>query len=248
MISFILLLLLSLILIGCLILKMVKIKLTRKIDTIICIVLPILTLGMFIAMFIECNARREKDIKILNNLINIVENTFNYNRVFISNDEKKQCKDSLLYYTQQLSDIAFQDSLITIIYGESQDIKLRITQAKEAVDAQLKRINRLNDYLDCPIKVDTKQQVNNIHMQEPFTKGLPTLNLIFSCRNIPDSIIALQVTVIRCDTTIYSQQYEYNPVNSVTVPHIPQSKEKVELGYIIQKDNKNIYNYIIYDE
>lgn len=248
MISFILLLLLSFVLVCCLVIKLVKIKLTSKLDTIICVVLPALTLAMFIAMLIECNIRREKDIIILNDLITIVEKSFSTNRIFISNNEKKQCQDSLLYFDEQLNNLAHQDSLITIIYGESPYTQTRISKAKEAIAAQLKRINRLNNLLDTPIQIDSKQQVNNIHMQEPFTKELPTMNFIFSCRNIQDSVVAIQVTVIRSDSIIYTQQYEYNPVNSVTIPHVPGSKEKVELGYIIQKGNKNNYNYIIYGE
>lgn len=248
MISFIILLILSFVLIFCLILKIVKIKLPRKIDIAICVVLPFLTVSVFIAMLIECNVRRQKDIKTLNALITIVDNAFSYNRVFGSNEEKRLCRDSLLYYKKELSNISLQDSLITILYGESQDMNTRVNQAKGLVTEQIKRLNRLNDFIDSPFKIDTKHKVDNIHLRESFTTEQPRLNLIFSCRNVQDSVVAIQVTVLRSDTVFYSRQYEYNRVNSVTVPYIPDANEKIELGYITQKGNINNYNYIIYGE
>ena len=248
MISFFLLLLLSLVLISCLIIKLIKIKLPRKIDIVICVVLPTLTLLMFIAMFIECNIRRNKDIKVLNELITIVEKTHNYNRVFVSNEEKKLYTDSLLYYKEQLNKIAAQDSLITIISGNSPNIKANINQAKEVIDAQLKHIIRLNNFIDTPFHIDSKQIVNNIHLQEPYTKNLQKLNFIFSCKNTPNTVVAIQATVIIEDTIVYSQQYEYNRINSITIPHVPEAKERVELGYITFENNKYNYKYIIYGE
>ena len=246
MISIILLLLFSLFMIGCLILKLVKVKLSRRADIVVCVVSPLLALVSLVSMQIECSIRRKNDINTLEELVDIAKNTLSYNRVFRSNEEKKLCIDSLLLFNEQLDEIAHQDSLITIICGESLDVKTRIFEAREMVAAQLKRINRLNDFLDAPISIDSKRQVNNIHLQESFTKELPTMNLIFSCRNIPDSVVALQVTVMRFDTIVYSQQYSYNRVNSVTIPHDPNSMEKVEIGYITLKDSINNYNYMIY--
>lgn len=248
MISFIILLILSFVLIFCLILKIVKINLSRKIDITICVVLPFLTISVFIAMLIECNIRREKDIKTLNTLITIVNSAFSYNRVFSSNEEKRLCKDSLLYYNEKLRNISLQDSLITILCGESQDIKVRVSQAKGLVTEQIKRLNRLNDFIDSPFKIDTKHKVDNIHLKKPFTTEQPRLNLIFSCRNVQDSVVAIQVTVLKFNTIVYSRQYEYNRVNSVTIPYIPNANEKIVLGYITQKGNINNYNYIIYGE
>ena len=248
MISLLILLLLSLVLISCLIIKLIKIKLPRKIDLIICVVLPTLTLSMFIAMFIECNIRRDKDIKILNELITIVENTHNYNRVFVSNEEKRLYTDSLLHYKEQLNKIAAQDSLITIISGNSQNIKTNINQAKELINAQLRHLTRLNNFIDTSLHIDSKQIVNNIHLQEPYTKSLQKLNLIFSCKNTPNTVVAIQATVIIEDTIVYSRQYEYNRINSITIPHVPGAKERVELGYITFENNKYNYKYIVYGE
>lgn len=199
-------------------------------------------------MLVECKIRRENDIKELDNLIFIVENTISYNRVFISNKEKNECKDSLLIFNEQLNNIALQDSLITILYGESPDMKLRISHAKEAVTSQLKRINRLNDYLDGSIKIDFRQQVDNINIHNFYTPKLSTLNLIFSCRGVTDSVVAVQVNIIRGDTILYAQQYKYNRVNSITVPNIVEKKEIIELGYIIKQNNKFIFNYINYGQ
>ena len=246
MISLTMLLLFSLVMVGCLTLKLVKVKLSRKVDLIVCVISPLLTLAALVSMQIECGIRRRNDVDTLKELVTIAKNTLNYNRVFVSNEEKEQCIDSLLYFSEQLDKMAHQDSLITIICGESWEVKKRINEAKEVVAAQLKRINRLNDYLDTPIDVDTKRQVDNIHLLEPFPKELPTLNLIFSCRNIPDSVIAIQVSVTRSDTVVYSQQYSYSRVNSVTIPHVPNSIEQVEIGYITLKDSTNNYNYMIY--
>ena len=64
----------------------------------------------------------------------------------MSNEEKKLYTDSLLHYKEQLNKIASQDSLTTIISGNSPNIKANINQAKEVIDAQLKHIIRLNNY------------------------------------------------------------------------------------------------------
>lgn len=246
MISLILLLLFSLFILGCLILKLVKVKLSRRADVVVCVVSPLLALAALISMQVECSVRRKNDFRTLEELVTIAKSTLSYSRVFRSNEEKKVCIDSLLLFNEQLNEIAHQDSLITIICGESQDVKTRIMEAREMVTAQLKRITRLNDFLDSPINIDFKQQVNNIHLQEPFTKELPTLNLVFSCRNIPDSVVAIQVTVMGLDTVVYSQQYNYSRVNSVTIPYNPSLIEEIEIGYITLKDSTNKYNYMIY--
>ena len=246
MISLILALLFSLFMVGCLILKLVKVNLSKRVDIVVCIVSPLLALTALISMQVECSIRRRNDIRTLEELITIAKNTLDYSRVFSSNEEKEVCIDSLLLFDEQLNEIARQDSLITFICGESQDVKKRIIEAKKMVAAQLKRNTRLNDFLDSPINIDFKQQVNNIHLQEPFTKELPTLNLVFSCRNIPDSVVAIQVTVMGLDTVVYSQQYNYSRVNSVTIPHNPSLIEEIEIGYITLKDSTHKYNYMIY--
>ena len=232
--------------VGSLILKLVRIKLSKRSNMIICTILPLLTLAVFASLLIECHIRREKEIKILDELISIVENSLSYNHVFTSNEEKKECEDSLLFFNEQLNNILSQDSLTTFICGESEDIKKRVNFAKGVVESQLKRVNRLNDYLDVSLKIDSIQRVDNIHLQEPVPQELPTLNLIFSCSNVLDSTVAIQVLVMRDDTIAYSRQYEYNLINSITVPHDFNSKESLKLGYITKKDNKHKFNYIVY--
>ena len=248
MVSFLFLLLLSIVLICCLIIKLIRIRLSRQANSVSCIVLPILAIIVFLSMLCECYMRRKSDIKQLDEMTSIVSQIIGYNRVFSSNGEKEACIDSLKYLQGKLEGIVIQDSLISIIYGESQDMKNRITMTSNLVASQRKRLERLNDYLPDTVIVNQRIRTNNIHVHNPFSTKLRTQNVIFSCHNNADSIIAVQVTIYRKKTISYQKQYEYKRVNSISIPNAPNTKETIEVGFITKKDSENILNYCIYEK
>lgn len=246
MISFIFLLLLSFFLIGGLFMKLLRLSLSKKLNIVICIILPFLTVLMFVAMLVECNIRRGVEIKNLDKITDIVTKTLLYNKVFESNIEKRQSIETLLQCRERLAEIAFQDTLITIICGSSDKMTERIIQTKQAVNSQITRIGRLNDYLDLPYSIDSIEILDKIHFHEPIITKLNTLNLIYSFPNNRDSILATQVMVSVNDTVVFSRQYEYKKVNSITIPHVHDNAEIVKVGYVTFEKNKYIFKYNIY--
>ena len=82
-----------------------------------------------------------------------------------------------------------------------------------------------------------------IHYQEPYTKELSTLNFIFSCKQELKDIQAIQVVIYRDNLIVFSKQYKPETVNSIVVPHIPNSSETIELGYI----EDGTFKYINYN-
>lgn len=248
MVSFVFLLLLSIVLICCLIIKLIRIRLSRQANIIICIVLPLLAIIMFLSMLFECYMRRNSDIKQLDEITSVVSKIKGYNRVFSSNGEKEACIDSLKYLQEKLEGIVIQDSLISIIYGESQDMKNRISKTSNLVVSQKKRLERLNDYLLDTVIVNRRIRTDNIHIHDLFSTKLRILNVIFSCHNNEDSIIAAQVTIYKNDTIAYQKQYKYKRVNSISIPNEPNTEVTIEVGYITKKNSENILNYCRYEK
>lgn len=248
MISFVFLLLLSIALISCLIIKIIRIRLSRQANIFICIVLPILVIILFVSMLCECYMRRKSDTRQLDEIISVVSQVKGFNRVFSSNSEKEACIDSLKYFQDKIEGIIIQDSLISIIYGESQEMKNRISNTFNLVTSQRKRLERLNDFHIDTIIVNQRIKTDNIHIRDTYSEKLKIQNVIFSCHNNADSIIAAQVTVYRMKKIAYQKQYKYKRVNSISVPNDPNIEETIEVGYITRKNREYILNYCIYEK
>lgn len=246
MTSVIFAIILSCLLLFAFILKVIKVNFSKRINIVMCSVLPMTMLCMFIAMFIECGLRRTNDIKKMDEMIAILDKTLRYNKVFESNKDKYSCLDSLQKFRFMIDEISQKDSIISIIWGNSSKMNMRINQVRQAVSSQSKRIGRLNDYLDKVMTIDSVNLVNNIHVQKQLTLGENTMNIIFSCREDNADIAATQVSVITGDSVVYTKQYIYKNVNSVCIPQKLEMEEKIEIGYIKIVNGKYIYNYNIW--
>jgi hypothetical protein len=157
--------------------------------------------------------------------------------LFYTDSEKLTYLDSLKYY----------DSVLDLLgeVSSSDLIKDEISRTKKLISDQTLRVSRLNDFLVDPVEFSNKYEIEeDIHYQEPYTKDLSTLNFIFTCnqKNLSD-ISAIQVFLYKDDSVIYSKQYKPEKINSIVVPHIPNSSEVIELGYI----KKDTFNYIKYN-
>lgn len=157
--------------------------------------------------------------------------------LFYTDSEKLTYLDSLKYY----------DSVLDLFseISSSDLIKDEISRTKNLISNQILRVSRLNDFLVDPVEFSNKYEIEeDIHYQEPYTKDLSTLNFIFTCKqgNLSD-ILAIQVFLYREDSVVYSKQYKPKNINSIVVPHIPNSSEVIELGYI----KKDTFNYIKYN-
>lgn len=157
--------------------------------------------------------------------------------LFYTDSEKLTYLDSLKYY----------DSVLDLLneVSSSDLIKDEISRTKKLISNQTLRVSRLNDFLVDSVEFSNKYEIKeDIHYQEPYTKDLSTSNFIFTCKqeNLSD-ILAIQVFLYRDDSVVYSKQYKPKKINSIVVPHIPNSSEVIELGYI----KKDTFNYIKYN-
>jgi hypothetical protein len=157
--------------------------------------------------------------------------------LFYTDSEKLTYLDSLKYY----------DSILDLLseVSSSDLIEDKISRTKKLINNQTLRVSRLNDFLVDPVEFSNKYEIEeDIHYQEPYTKDLSTLNFIFTCKqeNLSD-ILAIQVFLYREDSVVYSKQYKPKNINSIVVPHIPNSSEVIELGYI----EKDIFKYLKYN-
>ena len=72
---------------------------------------------------------------------------------------------------------------------------------------------------------------------------LKKLNLIYSFPNNKDSILATLIMVSVNDSVVFSKQYEYKRVNSITIPNVHDNAEIIKVGYVTFEKNKYIFKY-----
>lgn len=248
MISFYLTVILALLLFVGLIIKLCNVKLAKSANRFICLILPLLCIAMFIALMFESSFKRKAQLRELDSMLSIVKNGINSNRVFESDEEKLRCLDSLLWQKQILSKIAFEDSLVSIISSHDTLIENRIRQTDNAISQQIKRIERLNDFYNSELKIDTViQDHGTIELIEPVTDRLTTWNFAFKCNRSVENIVCTYVLILSKDSIIYQKAFVYNEkINCFVVPHKPDSEEIIRAGYIIKNNNINEFRYTTY--
>lgn len=156
--------------------------------------------------------------------------------LFYTESEKSSYLDSLKYYEGVLD--SYTKTTRSDIIGDE------ILKVKKLIGDQVLRIGRLNKLLTEPIEFNEKSEIKEIiHYQEPYTRELSTLSFIFSCKHELENISAIQVIVYRGESIVFHQQYKPEKVNSIVVPHIPESNEIIELGYI----EEGTFKYINYN-
>lgn len=248
MISFFLTIIVAFVLFIGLILKLCNVKMGKSVNRIVCIVLPLICISMFIAMLFESSLKRKAQLRELDSMLTIVENVINCNRVFESNEEKYKCLDSLEWQEQLLVEIAFEDSLVSIITSHDTLIENRIKMVDNVIKQQTKRIKRLNDFYNQEVHIDTSVlDLESVQLIVPVTDKLPTWNFAFNCKRNIDNIICTYVQVLSNDSVVYQNAFEIKEkINSFVAPHIPTSNESIRVGYIIKKDNINEFRYNTY--
>lgn len=248
MVSFYLTIILALLLFVGLIIKLCNVKLNKSANRFICLILPVLCIAMFIALMFESSFKRKAQLRELDSMISIVRNGINSNRVFESDEAKLRCLDSLLWQKQALSKIAFEDSLVSIITSHDTLIENRIRQADNAITQQIKRIERLNDFYNNEVKIQTAVlDQGTIKLIEPVTNKLTTWNFAFKCNRSVENIVCAYVQIMSKDSIIYQKAFVYNEkINCFVVPHKPESDEIIRAGYIIKNNNINEFRYTTY--
>lgn len=248
MISFFLSLLLGLIALVCLGLKMTGRKFSKSWDIAICLVVPILCILMFVSMMVETSIRRSANMKELDAIISVVEYSLNSDRVFRTNEEKARCLDSLNVYMERVNDIAFNDSLISVVSGKDTCMQKRIAKSNNAVAQSIKWIRRLNDFCQDKIYYDCKEKdKGTIKLIGPGSGETSVLNMAFRLVEKPENIVCAFAQVICAEDTLYSQAFRLNnPTNCFNIPYSHKDGEEIELGYITQDNGTMIFKYITY--
>lgn len=248
MISFFLSLVLGILVFVCLGLKMTGRRFSRTMDIVLCVSIPISCILVFIAVVVESSVRRKANAIELDKLLSIVELSLNSDRVFISNTEKKGCLDSLHFFTESVSMIAYYDSLVTLIVGRDTCMQRRITQTDNAIKQSTKWISRLNDfYVDTVWFSEKEYNDTALKLIGPGSDSTSVLNIAFKAIVPQENIICSFIQISCSDTLLYNQAFEYkHGINCFNVPYTSKQDEVVKLGYIYQVNNKKVFKFITY--
>lgn len=248
MISFFITIVLSVIVLLLFVLKLCKVDFVKRVDFAICVIIPILCIVMFIALFFEISYRKRAEGRELDILNNYLVYTINNTRVFINNEDKKECIDSLKNHLILVNAIAREDSLLSIISGKDEEMTMRILQCKTAIEEHIVWINRLNNFLDSTLTYTKSFDArSNIILIGPSTDELPVLNIAFKLSGKDSEILCTHIEVVRDDTIIYERSFIYNPpINCFAIPYNKSSYDIVRIGYIGKENNENVFKYITY--
>ena len=247
MISIYLTLLLATVILICFLVRLFNGHLTKKQDIIICIVLPVLSLSVFISVFAENRRRRNLSDEQLSFILEAIEYNDKGYRLFTTNQERILFIDSLNYYIHVLDTLAYNDSIASIIVGKDQEHSQRIVQAKRLLSLQQKRYSRLNSFADTSYIYREEENSDNIKLIEPDNFVLPTLNIAFRLRHPEDSIKAVYLEFNRGDSIVYSQTYIPQPkINCFIMPNLFSDTTVLKMGYIAGNNDALTFYRIIY--
>lgn len=248
MVSLLLSLILGILVIICLVLKMARRQFSKSWDIAICIVVPVICLLTFLSAIVETSIRRNANAKELDRLLVVVETSLSSDRVFVSNDEKMHCLDSLKLCSASIETIAYDDSLVSIIAGRDTCLQRRIAQATNAVSQSVKWISRLNDIYDNEVLFIHKEtDESGIKLIGPGSEETSVLNIAFKVNELQGQPICSYVQVFNSEKTLYSKAFVYKPgINCFNIPTFDKEEAIVELGYIYQINDELIFKYITY--
>lgn len=248
MISLLLSLVLGFLAILCLVLKMTGLRFSKSWDITICIVIPIICILTFLSLIVEASIRRTVNSKELEYLLTVVEKSMSSNRVFTTNDEKKLCLDSLEFYAERVETIAFNDSLISLVAGHDTCMQRRIVQANNAVSQSIKWISRINNIYKDEISFSQKELDDiDIKLIGPGLYTTSVLNVAIKVNEQKEHPICTYVQVLSSDSVLYAKAFEYiQGINCFNIPTFNSDYVIIEIGYIYQSNDINIFKYITY--
>lgn len=223
-------------------------RFSKSWDIAICIVVPVICLLTFLSAIVETSIRRNANAKELNRLLVVVETSLRSDRVFVSNDEKIRCLDSLKLCSASIETIAYDDSLISIIAGSDTRMQRRIAQANNAVSQSVKWISRLNDIYNNDISFMKKEtDLSGMKLIGPGSDETSVLNVALKVHELQCQPICSYVQVLNSEKTLYSKAFVFKQgVNCFNIPTFDMEGEIVELGYIYQNNGEKIFKYITY--
>lgn len=213
---------------------------------IICVVLPLFSILMFAAIFIENKCRRHYSDQQLDQMIKILEYNEKGYKLFSNNNDRDLFVDSLKYYILELDTLSYNDSVTSKIIGTDRAHSQRLTQAKGLLTAQYKRYSRLNRYADTSFVFSKEKPSNKIKLIEPDNVNLPYLNIAFRSYNNRDSINAAYLEFRSGDSIVYSQTYvPRSDINCFIIPNLFNDTTVLKLGYL-KKDTNECSDYTFY--
>lgn len=247
MISFLITIVIALFLIIVFFIKIIVGQMSKMWDYVLCIILPLLCLSFFIAIFIESSMKRKHEIRDLDVMTEALSFNISANCCFPDNEAKERTLETLRSYQSKIAYIAYNDTLMQLLCGNDAEMTSRIEKTRYAIDLQIKWIERLNDiYMPKAIYNQKKESSDKIYLVGLSEKDLNVTQLAFKYSQHVEDIVCTHVEVFRDDSLVYSQSFENRDMNCYVIPHEPKSKEYVNIGYITSHDNQFEFNYISY--
>lgn len=219
------------------------------------IIVPITILVLVVCLFIVTYFLKMQNNRNLDVILSSINIHSYSNRIYKDNLEKALILDSLRYYYQKIDSIAHKDSVYSYLIGENTQMKRILSTTKDALNEQIKRYGRLNDYLSkeffyCKEELDPQ----NIVLVKPNTLELKNLNIALRLKQDDIKPLALHIQIININIKsntpiiLYTQYYQYHSgINSFIIPNYKDQDVIVKLGYLILQNDTTIYKYIVYD-
>ena len=215
-------------------------------------IIPIMIIIIFAVIFSIAYFQKRLNNERLDIVLNALNTHSNANRLFKNNQEKTISLDSLHFYYNKLDSIAYKDSIFGFLIGKDKRITKTITNTIKTLREQIKRYERLNDFL--PEDVVYQQEIcssEDIYLIRPNTLDLENLNIAFKIKEDNIKPLALHIQIMKAhDETfdiLFSQSYKpQSGINSFIIPNYKKEDVIVKLGYVISENDILIYKYLIY--
>lgn len=248
MISIFLIFIISVIILGCLLIKLFSKNLAPKYDRIVSFLTPAFCFTLFFVVLFFNGQKRKADNKELSILLESLLDTKLSNRVYASNNEKYVQINYLKTLLTKVDSIENDLTFVSFICGKSNEIENKVDTTKKVIQNNIKWLNRLNDFYSDSIGYDVKRQnFKTMRLIEPPTDSLPVLNMAFKYIIPIDSIVCTYVEILHNDYIVYAKAFKNNgKINCFNLPNSLKNNVRLELGYIKREGGKLVFNYIDY--
>lgn len=229
----------------CLIIKLVKKNIPRRQNVFICVVVPILIVGIFVCGFLGSYTIRVHNEHILEHLLSSLKFSISGNRVFASENERLSYLDSLRLQIKEVKKIKEYDDLVSFCIGRNQDLSIRIEELQRILEEQHRRCERLNALLEKNVIYE-----NELYCPSFFVvyaqnyKSLSIRNIAFKLNKNVDSIQAVNILIYRNNQVLFKQSYKYHvDLNAFVLPNLSSNSISLKIGVVTRVKGKNTLIY-----
>lgn len=221
---------------------------SRRFSLIICVALPVIIVGFFVALLSEASFRRTTELHEIDTMIEALKLNQHGNQLYNSEEEKQTYLDSLRLFQAKIKAIADNDSIISLFLGENQMMKERVFQTLSTLSNQEKRYARLNPIDSTEYNISSSEKcVTGIRLIEPDNVSLPILNIAYIQSNLPPSTLASVLMLVKDDNILFCRFFTPRQgINAFMFPNLFKDGAELRVGYLTSANGNNIFHYVNY--